>query len=334
MGQKTHPIGFRLGIVKDWQARWFAGKQEAYRNLVLEDLQIRGRIADSYPDAGISRVEIERSNNDVTVTIHTARPGIVIGRGGQRVEELRKDLESIIRRRARLNVQEIRQPELDAFLVARNVADQLERRIAFRRAIRQTLGRTMQAGAEGIKIICSGRLGGADIARSEKAMEGRVPLHTLRADIDYGLAEAATDFGRIGVKVWIYKGDILPESAPEPEIEEDISPIEVTLSATPDPVPEPEVGAVPPMASPAPATAVAEPAAPAAPVAPEPTPAAPAAPAPAPTPETPPAAPPQAAEPAPQPPAETPPAPPAPASETQPSVTPEPAQEGEDNAPA
>ena len=257
MGQKTHPIGFRLGIVKDWQARWFAGKQEAYRNLVLEDLQVRGRIADSYPDAGISRVEIERSNNDVTVTIHTARPGIVIGRGGQRVEELRKDLERIIRRRARLNVQEIRQPELDAFLVARNVADQLERRIAFRRAIRQTLGRTMQAGAEGIKIICSGRLGGADIARSEKAMEGRVPLHTLRADIDYGLAEAATDFGRIGVKVWIYKGDILPETAPEPEIEEEISPIEVTLSATPDP--EPAAQAAP--------GALSEPVVPAAPAA-------------------------------------------------------------------
>ena len=293
MGQKTHPIGFRLGIVKDWQARWFAGKQEAYRNLVFEDLQIRGRIADSYPDAGISRVEIERSNNDVTVTIHTARPGIVIGRGGQRVEELRKDLEGIIRRRARLNVQEIRQPELDAFLVARNVADQLERRIAFRRAIRQTLGRTMQAGAEGIKIICSGRLGGADIARSEKAMEGRVPLHTLRADIDYGLAEAATDFGRIGVKVWIYKGDILPESAPEPEIEEEISPIEVTLSATPDPVPEP--------------AAQAAPVTPAAPVS-----AAPVAPAPAQTPESQQAAPPQA---------------------TQPTVTPEPAQEGEGNAP-
>ena len=266
MGQKTHPIGFRLGIVKDWQARWFAGKQEAYRNLVFEDLQIRGRIADSYPDAGISRVEIERSNNDVTITIHTARPGIVIGRGGQRVEELRKDLEGIIRRRARLNVQEIRQPELDAFLVARNVADQLERRIAFRRAIRQTLGRTMQAGAEGIKIICSGRLGGADIARSEKAMEGRVPLHTLRADIDYGLAEAATDFGRIGVKVWIYKGDILPETAPEPEIEEEISPIEVTLSPNPDPVPEP--------AAPA---AQAAPSAPVAPAAPS-TPAPPAAP--------------------------------------------------------
>ena len=312
MGQKTHPIGFRLGIVKDWQARWFAGKQEAYRNLVFEDLQIRGRIADSYPDAGISRVEIERSNNDVTVTIHTARPGIVIGRGGQRVEELRKDLERIIRRRARLNVQEIRQPELDAFLVARNVADQLERRIAFRRAIRQTLGRTMQAGAEGIKIICSGRLGGADIARSEKAMEGRVPLHTLRADIDYGLAEAATDFGRIGVKVWIYKGDILPESAPEPEIEEEISPIEVTLSATPDPEPEPAVQAAPPVAAVAP-TAPAAPVAPAAPAAPV----APAAPATQATP--PPVAPAQPATP--------------PTQATPPPATPEPAQEGEDNAP-
>lgn len=237
MGQKTHPIGFRLGIVKDWQARWFAHKPEDYRNLVFEDLQIRNLISDSYPDAGISRVDIERSNNDVTITIHTARPGIVIGRGGQRVEELRKDVVALINRRARLNVQEIRQPELDAYLVARNVADQLERRIAFRRAIRQTLTRTMQAGAEGIKIICSGRLGGADIARSEKAMDGRVPLHTLRADIDYGLAEAATEFGRIGVKVWIYKGDILPETPPEPEPEEvEMSPIEVTLTANPEPV--------------------------------------------------------------------------------------------------
>ena len=238
MGQKTHPIGFRLGIVKDWQAKWFAGKQEAYRKLVLEDLQIRDRIEDSYEDAGISRVDIERSNRDVTITVHTSRPGIVIGRGGQRVDELRKELERIIERRARVNVQEIRQPELDAYLVARNVADQLERRIAFRRAIRQTLGRTIQAGAEGIKIICSGRLGGADIARSEKAMEGRVPLHTLRADIDYGLAEARTEFGRIGVKVWIYKGDILPETVPEPEPEEAVPAIEVMLSGS-DPSPEP-----------------------------------------------------------------------------------------------
>ena len=232
MGQKTHPIGFRLGIVKDWKARWFAAKPQSYRALVSEDLEVRGEIAGDYPDAGVSRVDIERGNNDVTVTIHTARPGIVIGRGGQRVEELRKKLEEIANRRVRLNVQEIRQPEMDAYLVARNIADQLERRIAFRRAIRQTLGRTMQAGAQGIKIICSGRLGGADIARSEKAMEGRVPLHTLRADIDYGLAEAATEFGRIGVKVWIYRGDILPEAPPGAELEEDLPSIEVTLSGS------------------------------------------------------------------------------------------------------
>ena len=232
MGQKTHPIGFRLGIVKDWQARWFAAKPQAYRGLVEEDLRIRAKIDGSYHDAGVSRVDVERSNNDVTVTIHTARPGIVIGRGGQRVEELRRELEKITRRRVRLNVQEIRQPEMDAYLVARNVADQLERRIAFRRAIRQTLGRTIQAGAQGIKIICSGRLGGADIARSEKAMEGRVPLHTLRADIDYGLAEAATEFGRIGVKVWIYRGDILPDAPPDAEQDEYMPSIEVTLSGS------------------------------------------------------------------------------------------------------
>ncbi|MAF54369.1 MAG: 30S ribosomal protein S3 [SAR202 cluster bacterium] len=231
MGNKTHPIGFRLGIVKDWHAKWFALKQADYRALVLEDLGIRQRIADKYPDAGISMVDIERGSSEVIITIHTARPGIVIGRGGQRVEELRKELEGLTDRRARLNVQEIRQPELDAFLVARNIADQLERRIAFRRAIRQSITRTMQAGAQGIKVICAGRLGGADIARSEKAMDGRVPLHTLRADIDYGLAEAATGFGRIGVKVWIYKGDILPEPPPEPEVEEEVSPIEVTVRA-------------------------------------------------------------------------------------------------------
>ena len=230
MGQKTHPIGFRLGIIKDWQSKWFAAKQSDYRNLVLEDMSIRKTILDKYPDAGISSVEVERGSNDVVITIHTARPGIVIGRGGQRVEELRKILEGVTERRARLNVQEIRQPELDAFLVARNVADQLVRRIAFRRAIRQSVSRTMQAGAEGIKIIISGRLGGADIARKEKAMDGRVPLHTLRADIDFGIAEAATEFGRIGVKVWIYKGEILPKVSDQSDLE-DIGPIEVTLKA-------------------------------------------------------------------------------------------------------
>ena len=210
MGQKIHPNGFRVGITRDWESTWYAdyGKGE-YAALVREDLQIRGSVYSMYPDAGISKVEIERDPNEVSVTIHTARPGIVIGRGGQRVDELRKNLETVTgSRRARLNVKEVRQAELDAYLVARNVADQLERRIAFRRAIRQAITRTMQAGAEGIKITCSGRLAGADIARAEKAMEGRVPLHTLRADIDYGLAEAATEYGIIGVKVWICKGEI------------------------------------------------------------------------------------------------------------------------------
>ncbi len=228
MGNKTHPIGFRLGVIKDWQAKWFAGKQKEYRELVIEDMVIRNAIYAAYTDAGISRVEIERGSNEVISTIHTARPGIVIGRGGQKVEELRKDLEGLTKRRARLNVQEIRQPELDAYLVARGVADQLIRRIAFRRAIRQTVTRTMQAGAQGIKVVCSGRLGGADIARTEKAMDGRVPLHTLRADIDYSYAEAHTEYGQIGVKVWIYKGEILP--IPKQE-EEEIAPIEVTVRA-------------------------------------------------------------------------------------------------------
>jgi len=227
VGHKTHPIGFRLGIVKDWQTKWFAPNAKTYRPLVQEDLKIRDVVFKRYPDAGVSRVEIERSAHDVVINVHTARPGIVIGRGGQRVEELRTLLVGLTEKRARLNVIEIRQPELDAYLVARSVADQLERRIAFRRAIRQTLGRTIQAGAKGIKILVSGRLGGAEIARREKAMEGRVPLHTLRADVDYGLAEARTQMGRIGVKVWIYRGDILPQ-AKEAEAE-DMAPIEVTL---------------------------------------------------------------------------------------------------------
>ena len=226
MGNKTHPVGFRLGVIKDWQANWFAAKQKEYRELVGEDLSIRKTILDAYPDAGVSRVDIERGSADVVITVHTARPGIVIGRGGQKVEEIRKVLEGMTERRARLNVQEIRQPELDAQLVARNVADQLIRKIAYRRAIRQALTRTIQAGAQGIKIVCSGRLGGAEIARKEKAMEGRVPLHTLRADIDYSYAEAITDFGAIGVKVWIFKGEILPQAKEE---EEEMAPIEVTV---------------------------------------------------------------------------------------------------------
>ena len=331
MAQKTHPIGFRLGIVKDWHARWFAHKQADYRALVLEDLKIRKQISTNYPEAGISKVDIERGSSDVIITIHTARPGIVIGRGGQRVEQLRKELEGLTDRRARLNVQEIRQPELDAYLVGRNIADQLERRIAFRRAIRQSVTRTMQAGAQGIKVICGGRLGGADIARTEKVLEGRVPLHTLRADIDYGLAEAATEFGRIGVRVWIYKGDILPEAPPEPEIEEEISPIEVTLRAEPEqPVVEtivaPSVAAVQPevVTPPAEPAQVAQPPVPPAAVPPvavppvEPPPPATAQPV-TPPPAVPPVVEPQAATP--------PPAPPVAPTETEPQA------EADDNAP-
>ena len=247
MGQKIHPNGFRVGITKDWHATWFAGQKE-YGSLVKEDISIRQAIAVMYEDAGISKVDIERDSNEVAVTIHTARPGIVIGRGGQRVDELRKHLETLTgNRRAKLNVKEVRQAELDAYLVARNVADQLERRIAFRRAIRQAVMRTMQAGAEGIKITCSGRLAGADIARAEKAMEGRVPLHTLRADIDYGLAEAQTEYGVIGVKVWICRGEILNPTiigenstgadelvASTEDEEADVAPIQVMVTAQED----------------------------------------------------------------------------------------------------
>ncbi|MCH8816160.1 MAG: 30S ribosomal protein S3 [Chloroflexi bacterium] len=212
MGQKTHPIGFRLGGVHPWQARWFADKQASYRALAVEDQAIRSLIRDKYEETGgITRVEIERGTQDLVVSVFTARPGIVIGRGGQRVDELRSELEQLTGKRARLNIQEVRNADIDAYLVARNIADQLERRVAYRRAMRLAAQRTMQAGAQGIKIIASGRLGGAEIARSDKAIEGRVPLHTLRADIDFAIAEAATTFGRIGVKVWIYKGDILPE---------------------------------------------------------------------------------------------------------------------------
>lgn len=228
MGQKTHPIGFRLGIIRDWDATWFASRANGYRTLLLEDLRIRKHINNLYSDAGIAKINIERGSSDLIITLHTARPGIVIGRGGQRIEELRRNLEGMTKKRARINVQEIRQPELDAFLVARSIADQLERRVAFRRAIRQAVSRAMQAGALGIKVLCSGRLGGAEIARREKVMEGRVPLHTLRADIDYGVTEAATAMGRIGVKVWLFKGEILPQVREEVE---EIGTIEVTLQA-------------------------------------------------------------------------------------------------------
>ena len=230
MGHKTHPIGFRLGVIKGWQSRWFAGNGKDYSAQVVEDWRIREVIRKQYAEAGISRVEIERSTQDITINVHTARPGIVIGRGGQRVDELRKLVETAAGgKRVRLNVLEIRQPELDAFLVARNVADQLERRVMYRRATRQAVMRSMQAGARGIKVMVSGRLGGAEIARREKVMDGRVPLHTLRADIDYGLAEANTTMGRIGVKVWIYRGDVLKRERAEPAAPE--VPAEIVAAA-------------------------------------------------------------------------------------------------------
>lgn len=209
MGRKVHPIGFRIGIIQDWQAKWYADKH--YAEFLQEDLKLRGAIQSKYADAAISLVEIDRQAKEVAVTIHTARPGIVIGRGGQRVDELSAYLEKLIGKKVRLNIQEIRQPELDAMLVARAIAEQIQRRIAYRRAMKQAIFRTIQAGAKGIRVSCSGRLGDSEIARRQTMHEGRVPLHTLRADIDYGLTEARTTLGRIGVKVWIFKGEVLPE---------------------------------------------------------------------------------------------------------------------------
>lgn len=209
MGRKVNPVVFRIGVTTDWQSRWYADKN--YAEFLREDLKVRRTVNDKYADAGIASIEIERQANEVTVTIHTARPGIVIGRGGQRVDETRTQLEKMIAKKVRLNIREIQQPELNAFLVAKSVADQLARRIAHRRAMKQAMFRTMQAGAKGIRIRCAGRLGGAEIARREVMHEGRVPLQTIRADIDYGFTEARTTMGRIGVKVWLYKGDVLPE---------------------------------------------------------------------------------------------------------------------------
>ncbi len=250
MGQKVHPTGFRIGIIYDWQSKWFADKD--YRFLLQEDLKIRAYLEESMADAGIARVEIERNANIVTVTIHTAKPGIVIGRGGQKVDELRGKLETLTNKRIRVNIQEIRMPELDANLVARNIADQLERRVAFRRALRQTVSRTMARGAEGCKAMVAGRLGGIEMSRRESTMEGRVPLHTMRADIDYGQAEAATTFGRIGVKVWIYKGERVPERK---EVTVDGAPVERPAEAPAQPA-----AAAPPAEAPAQPAAAAPPA--------------------------------------------------------------------------
>ena len=211
MGQKTHPTGFRLGGVIDWQSQWFANNGKSYANLLNEDRYIRDVITKELGENGaISKIEIERGSQDISITVYTARPGIIIGRGGTRVEELKKFLEEKTNNTVRLNINEIRVPELVAKLVGENIAEQLERRVAFRRAVNTAMQRTMQVGAGGIKVVISGRLAGADIARTEKYMQGRVPLHTLRADIDYEISEANTTYGVIGIKVWIYKGDIIP----------------------------------------------------------------------------------------------------------------------------
>ena len=217
MGRKVHPLGFRLKVIKDWDARWFA-EGERYSELLHEDLAIRKLIRQRSSNAAISRVEIERFPNQVQITIWTAKPGVVIGRKGASVKELRRSLEQLSKKRVRVEVEEIEKPDLDAHLVAENVASQLERRISHSRAMKRAVGQAMRQGAQGIKIMCSGRLHGAEMARKEWRMEGRVPRNTLRADIDYGFAEAATTFGRIGVKVWVYKGDVLGEKTEHQDV--------------------------------------------------------------------------------------------------------------------
>ncbi len=208
MGQKVHPYGLRLGIIKDWRSRWYSEKE--YAPNLQEDLRIRAYVKQRLIHAGVSAVEIERKSNRVHVIIHTARPGIVIGKKGAEIENLKKELRNFTSKDVAITIQEIRRPETDAQLTAENVAMQLERRVAFRRAMKKTVLSSMKLGAKGIKIHVAGRLGGAEMARSEWYREGRVPLHTLRADIEYGFAEARTTYGKIGVKVWIYKGEVLP----------------------------------------------------------------------------------------------------------------------------
>jgi small subunit ribosomal protein S3 len=265
LGHKVHPTGFRLGVIRDWQSKWYS--DASYAEFVQEDTKLREAIVSKYREAAISLMEIDRQAKDVTITLYTARPGIVIGRGGQRVDEMRLYLEGLTGKRIRLNIQEIRQPELDAYLVARAIAEQIERRVAYRRAIKQAIFRTIQAGAKGIKVSCAGRLGNAEIARRQTSHEGQVPLHTLRADIDYGFTEARTTLGRIGVKVWIYKGLILPEiKIAEPEekpAEAAVESAEVAPAAEPEEKPAEAVAEsaeVAPAAEPEekPAEAVAE----------------------------------------------------------------------------
>lgn len=210
MGQKVNPHGLRLGIIKTWDAKWYADKD--YAKNLHEDIKMRDMLKEKLYTSNVSQIVIERAANRVKVTIHTAKPGMVIGRGGSGIENIKRWLKELTGKNVDVNIAEIKQAELDATLVAENIAAQLEKRIAFRRAMKQSVTRTMRMGAKGIKVMVGGRLGGAEIARTESYREGSIPLHTLRADIDYGTAEAHTTYGRIGVKVWIYKGEILPEA--------------------------------------------------------------------------------------------------------------------------
>jgi len=209
LGQKVHPCGFRLGVNRDWRARWYAEKN--YTQFLLDDIRLREVVEQKCSGGAVARLEIERPGDEVNLTLYSARPGILIGRGGQNVEALKSELERVSGDKIRLTIREVEHPELEAALVARSIAERLEERIPFRRAMKQAAFRTLQVGAQGIKITCGGRLGGLEIARTETLHQGQMPLHKLRANIDYGLAEAHTIMGRIGVKVWIYKGDIMPE---------------------------------------------------------------------------------------------------------------------------
>ena len=211
MGQKVNPHGLRVGVIKDWDSRWYAS-DEKVGDLLVEDHKIRAYLKKTLYSAGVPKIEIERSSDVVTIYLHCARPGVVIGKGGEQIEQYRLAVEKMVGKKVRLNIVEVKNPDMDAQLVAENIAQQLEKRISFRRAMKNSMARAMRAGAKGIKTACGGRLGGAEIARNEHYHEGTIPLQTIRADIDYGFAEAATTFGRIGVKVWIYKGEVLSQT--------------------------------------------------------------------------------------------------------------------------
>jgi small subunit ribosomal protein S3 len=262
MGHKVHPNGFRLGVYRNWEAKWFAPDKE-YKPLLLEDVRLRRMLMIRLKNAGLARIETERSSSALTITLHTAKPGIVIGKGGTSVDQLRDELEKLTGKRVRVTIQEIKKPELSAQLVAENVAAQLEKRIAFRRAIKQSLMKTMRAGAQGVKIRVKGRLGGSEMARVEWNREGRVPLHTLKADIDFGQTEAKTTFGRIGVTAWVYTGNFPTEAVVKPAaaVEETVEsgvPAGVTIGAeVPTPLAELVQAAAP---APAPEAAPAAPA--------------------------------------------------------------------------